>query len=506
MIQKLDTFLNSITMYRLVLYSLLGLAGISLGLSLAGVLSFAPLGMIVSGGVLALVCYGSNYVLAKVLRVPTNTESAAITALILYLILYPSSDWVDLKVTILTGVLAMASKYLLAINKKHIFNPAAVALVVIGLLGSGNALWWAGSAVLLPAVAIFGLMIVRKIRRFHLFFSFLLMSVITIVLTRISSEVNILTLVIESFTSWPLLFFATVMLTEPLTTPPTSKLHVAYGAVVGFLFGIQFHFGSLFSTPELALVIGNIFSYLVSSKQRLVLELKSKQETATEMYEFIFKTDQKLKFQPGQYLEWTVAHSNVDTRGNRRYFTIASSPTENDIHLGVKIGTKNSSSYKKALLQMKKGATLVASQLGGSFTLPKDKNQKLVFIAGGIGITPFRSMIKYLLDLNQRRDITLIYVMPDRHAFAYQELFATAAKKIGLKVILILTRTQEKTQGWKCQTGRMTVEMIRSEIPDFAERGYYLSGPNSMVTAYQKMLKELAIPNSQVTTDYFPGF
>src|SRR3989338_7921788 len=87
---------------------------------------------------------------------------------------------------------------------------------------------------------------------------------------------------------------------------------------------------------ESALVLGNVFSYLVSPKEKLILKLKEKIKIAQNTYDFVFPIRQKLKFQPGQYMEWTLPAQKNDSRGQRRHFTIASSPTEQEIKIGVK--------------------------------------------------------------------------------------------------------------------------------------------------------------------------
>ena len=144
-------------------------------------------------------------------------------------------------------------------------------------------------------------------------------------------------------------------------------------------------------------MVGNVFSYVVSPKRRVVLKLKRKSKMAPDIVDFVFKSSQKLAFQPGQYMEFTLAHPHPDSRGNRRYFTLASSPTEDVVRLGIRF-YQQGSSFKKALYRMDGRTKIVAAQIAGDFTLPADPQQKLVFIAGGIGITPFRSMLKYLLD------------------------------------------------------------------------------------------------------------
>jgi len=86
-------------------------------------------------------------------------------------------------------------------------------------------------------------------------------------------------------------------------TPPTKKLQIIYGAIIGFLFTPYLHIGGVYSSPELALVIGNLFSYLVSPKYKLFLRLKKKIQITPEIIDFVFVPDKKFNFAPGQYME-----------------------------------------------------------------------------------------------------------------------------------------------------------------------------------------------------------
>lgn len=493
-------------MYRLVLYGLLVISFTSLLLGAAGILPYSLLQLLSSGILIAAVCFVLNKIFSKMFNSPTNIESVYITSLILFLILSPPSSVFDCLPLILASVLAMGSKYIFTIGKKHFFNPAAVALVILAILGYGEAIWWVGSRVLFPIVLIVGLLIVRKMKRFTLLFSFLITSILVILTYRLFHKGDAVSTIIEIFTSWPLVFFGTVMLTEPLTTPPTRNKQTVYGIIVGLFFGSQFHIGPLYSTPELSLLIGNIFSYLVSPKQKLKLKLIKKEELAPGLHEFTFLANKKINHKAGQYLEWTLPHSNPDNRGNRRYFTVASSPTENEIKLAIKAHHTNSSSFKRALVALPHGNHVFASQLAGEFTLPKDKNKKLVFIAGGIGITPYRSMIQYILHKNERRDIILFYAVSDVKEIIYKNILDSSAKKLGIKIIYVLTNSGKVPSKWKGKTGYITKEMVKKEIPDFSVRTFYLSGPDAMVKGYKKMLSGLGIKNKNIICDYFPGF
>lgn len=499
----IDKFLNSITMYRLVLYSTAILAVLGILFSFFGLLPFQGFYMLLSLIVLLMVCYGTNYLFGKLFKVPINAESSSITALILFLILSPPSSGSQALVLCITAISSMAGKFLLNIKGKHIFNPAALAAWLMAITGIGAATWWIGSTIMLPATLIVTFLIAKKIRRFDLVVSFIVTGLIAILINGTRNGADFFQTLKEAFTSWPLIFFGGVMLSEPLTTPPTKKLRITYGIITGALFGTSFHIGSLYNSPEFSLLLGNIFSYILSPKEKLILKFKEKIQMAPMVFDFVFTPNKKLAFNSGQYLEWTLQDNSPDNRGNRRYFTIASSPTENEIHLGIKIPEKPST-FKQKLSQLKPGEELLAGSLSGDFTLYKEPKE-YVAIAGGIGITPFRSHAKEALDKNQKLNMVLFYASSNLEEFVYKDLFKEA-EKVGVKTVYILSGSKTIPPEWTGLSGFITKELIEKEVPNYKNRIYYLSGPNVMVEAYKKLLHSLNIPTSQIHTDYFPGY
>ncbi len=349
MMRPIDAVIDSITMYRLLLYILFVEVFMGVVFAFTGNLAFTPGALLISTVFLIVMCWTSNTILGAIFNVPTNVESAILTALILALIFDPPATTSDLIVLGWAAILAMASKYILALHNKHLFNPAAISAVIIGYALQDPASWWVGTSRMLPIVLIGGLLIVRKVRQESMVGAFLLTATVGEGLfaqvhgTPVTLELR--RFLIES----PLFFFASIMLTEPLTAPPTRTLKSIYGMITGILFIPQVHLGSTYSTPELALVIGNVFSYLVSPKRKFVLALQRKTRLAPDAVDFAFVAPERLAFAPGQYMEWTLGYPGADSRGNRRYFTLASSPTETVLHLGVKF-YEDGSSFKKALL------------------------------------------------------------------------------------------------------------------------------------------------------------
>lgn len=492
-------------MYRLVLYYLLVVLGAATVYSFFGILPYNPADIAFSTLIILGACWVTHTAFAKGFGATPNVESVYITALILALLITPvaPNNSIGLGFLLFASAWAMASKYIFAFGKKHIFNPAAFGVALSAFCIGQSASWWvAGNLPLLPFVLVGGLLIVRKIHRFDLVFSFSAVALATAVLTTHSSSITAVT---QTLLHSSFFFLALVMLTEPLTMPPSRFLRFGYGAIVGFLFAPHIHFGSFYFTPEIALLIGNVFVYVVSPKGRFVMTLIEKRVLAVDTYEFIFRPDRPFPFRPGQYLEWTLGHHSSDNRGNRRFFTIASSPTEADgtVRLGVKF-YEPKSSFKRALENMQLHDTVSVSSLAGDFVLPTDRKKKLVFVAGGIGITPFRSMVQYLIDTNDTRSVTLLYSNKTASEIAYKEVFNRASEVTGLKTVYALTNESISIPG--TYAGKIDAALIMREIPDYGERMFYISGPHAMVEAFKKTLLTLGVSRFHIKTDYFPGF
>src|SRR6266567_7650771 len=152
MLTRIDDLLDRITMYRLVLYVLIGLLVLAEILSFVHLLPFSPLSLLISTVFLVVICWAANTILASIFAIPTNVESAYITALILALIIDPAKSPNDLLFLGWAAILATSSKYILSLHNKHIFNPAAIAVVITSFRSEEHTSWWVGTASMLPVV------------------------------------------------------------------------------------------------------------------------------------------------------------------------------------------------------------------------------------------------------------------------------------------------------------------------------------------------------------------
>jgi glycine betaine catabolism B len=542
-LKPIDSFLNSYTMYRVVLNSLIAMCLWAIVLIGTGQINYTISATVLSLLILVVGSFLLNIAVGKLLSAPINMESSVITGLILFLIFSPPSSTQDIYMLAAAAIIATISKYIFAIKKKHLFNPAAFAAFAIPLLGFTGASWWVATPLLTPLILVLGLLVVRKIRRFSLFFAFVLAAILSIAITNWnfvqSGFITYPQLIREVFVSWPLLFLGTVMLTEPYTMPYKRNLQIVFGVIVGVLFGARFHIGPFFSTPETALIIGNIFAYLVSPKMKLFLTLQKKVQLSSTMYQFYFSKPDGFDFEAGQYMEWTLPlEKNIDvdkkqfpdSRGNRRYFTIASAPAEDTLQLGVKIptATESPSFFKQALAKLEPGDAVVGSQLSGDFVLLKDlsKYSQIIFIAGGIGVTPFKSMVEQLSQTYQNSSpaITLFYCSSTAEEFVYQDTFENKKAQQFVKPVYVLTREENAPKEWQkasnqsdtnisnqnnspaYELGRLNEDILKKYLTKPTACLFYLSGPNALVEGYKSLLIEMKVPETAIKTDYFPGF
>lgn len=487
-------YLGKFTMYQLMIRFLLGLLCTATAVSWLGVLSFDPIAIIVGAIVTVATCYSANAAIASMYKIRQNNESAIITGLILALIIGPSLSglfWVPL---VVASIGAMAAKYLFKIHNRHIFNPAAFGAVFSAAIFGHGASWWVGVHLLTPLVLVGGLLIGYKIHRLKLIGVFIASYLALFVIFNATTlPISVIAQLLWSLVvGSPLIFFAFVMLIEPQTSPNQSKYHLLYAVFIAAITVIaQTYAGSVSYTMEAALLVGNLATRLVQNDHKYNLVLLRQEQWAPGIIGFWLNKPASFTFQAGQFLQWTLPHSRPDNRGIRRWFTISASPSESELLLTTKFSEK-SSTFKQALQKLQPGDRLTASGLEGDFVLPADRNQSLVFLAGGIGITPFRSMIKFLMDTRETRPITLLYAAKTPAEFVYKDLFAEAEKTIGLKIRYI--------------TGLLDEHAIRASVTDLTKPLFYVSGPEPMVEAIGETLKKAGVPNTQLKQDFFPGY
>jgi ferredoxin-NADP reductase len=219
---------------------------------------------------------------------------------------------------------------------------------------------------------------------------------------------------------------------------------------------------------------------------------------AGNIHMFWFKPEEPMRNIPGQFTEIFLPHDSPDNRGTKRWFTLSSSPTEELAAITTRLAGEKGSSFKDALSKLKPGAELDMARPMGDFTLPKDKNQEIVYVAGGIGITPMRSMAKYLTDTKERRPITLIHAVSAPEDLVFKDLFTS----YGLNYIPVVGHPDKS---WKGESGQLDGQRI-IKLAEPEGKLFYLSGPEPMIEALANSLHEAGVPKKQIVTDFFPGY
>ncbi len=220
---------------------------------------------------------------------------------------------------------------------------------------------------------------------------------------------------------------------------------------------------------------------------------------AANIRTFWFKPERKVHYNAGQYTELTIPHENPDERGIKHWFTLSSSPTNKLLSITTKFAGKYASTFKKTLWHLPIGTQLHMADPMGDFVLPKDASIPLVFVAGGIGTTPFHSMIQWLKDTGERRNIHLIYGANRLEEVAFRPLFESYVNNF--QILLKVPAT-----GWQGQTGSLSADKILELAGPIANNMLYLSGPEPMVKKFEKDLLAKGVERHQVVVDDFPGY
>ncbi len=222
-------------------------------------------------------------------------------------------------------------------------------------------------------------------------------------------------------------------------------------------------------------------------------------DEADHIRTFWFKPEQAMHYNAGQYTELTLPHHNPDERGIKHWFTLSSSPTEKRVSITTKLAVDHPSTFKQALWQLPIGTKLHMAEAMGDFVLPKDKTIPLVFVAGGIGVTPFHSMIKYLIDSGEKRDIHLIYAANRLDEVAFRPMLEAYVDKFQMLL-------GEPPADWRGESGHLSADKILELVGDYKDKRIFLSGPEPMVKQFERDLLAKGLENHQVIVDDFPGY
>jgi ferredoxin-NADP reductase len=211
----------------------------------------------------------------------------------------------------------------------------------------------------------------------------------------------------------------------------------------------------------------------------------------------------EVDFKPGQYFWVTLLEPPYeDEKGPRRHFSVVTSPNERGV-LGLCTRLRDSA-FKRSLAELPTGAEVDVEEPKGSFLLPEDTDQEYVFIAGGIGITVFRCMLRYIAEEQLAHRVTLVYSNRDRESAAFLDELQELERKLP-NVRLVLTMTDDPA--WNGESRLIDGDLLRAHLgDDLASQNYLIAGPPDMVDGVVETLQTAGVPDDRVRPDRFSGY
>ena len=233
------------------------------------------------------------------------------------------------------------------------------------------------------------------------------------------------------------------------------------------------------------------------------IRLIGRKDVAEGTMAFLFEKPLGFSFKAGQFMRFTLIDPpETDAQGNARTFSLAGAPYEDDLMIATRM---RDTAFKRVLKGMALGARVVARGPYGLLTLHEDAARPAVFLTGGIGITPFRSILMQAARDQLARTIILFYSnqQPEDAAFL-DELSGLHGKLEGFKLIAVMTDMARSNRSWDGLTGHIDAEMLNTHIDDPGGPVYYIAGPPGMVAAMQKILAGAGAQDVRV--EQFAGY
>jgi len=489
-----DEGLGRIGMARLVVVALSALLLGGLVQAALGQALFAPIDLVLSVAVVTATTLGVSAALARLRGTRAEPASSVITALLIVLMGWPSSDPLVLGQLAATGAIAAASKFVLVRGGRHLFNPAAVGAVLAGLLGVASELWWAASGALLPVIVVGGAAVLIRSRTAPLALAYAVPALLGTALAYLALGLDPLAAAQTAVGSTPILLLAAFMLTEPLTLPPHHRQRMLVAGVVALvtvlpvavtaLAGVSLSVGAFAVGPALAVLVGNLVAACCTPALPR-LRLASRRLMGRDLEEFRFTTSHPLRFAAGQYLELGLPGYG------RRVLSIASAPGRDELRVAVRMAERPSR-FKRRLRELEPGDRARIVRLGGDFVAPAGP---ALLIAAGIGVTPF---LAQLADDPTHDAVLLLALRPGEPAPFREELARVRV------IVAGGDPSEELPSGWRRIAGRVDAEALRAHVPDIAAREALVSGAPRAVAALAAAAR--AAGAQRVRTDAFAGY
>ncbi|MDH7499715.1 MAG: FAD-dependent oxidoreductase [candidate division NC10 bacterium] len=234
------------------------------------------------------------------------------------------------------------------------------------------------------------------------------------------------------------------------------------------------------------------------------IRLRERRPETADVMSFIFDLGgQSYEYLPGQFAFLELDElAFPDERGKRRHFTISSSPTEKDI-LMFTIRMRGSG-FKETLRNAPLGYEVTVETPRGRFVLPEVEGRRHIFLAGGIGITPFRSILRNAADRNAPIQALMLYFSRSAADLIFRrELEGIAGQMPTFSLVPVLS---EPEPDWRGEQGEFSERLLRRYVPDLEPCLFWISGSPPMVAALKDLIRQIGIPEESLHTDSFTGY
>lgn len=235
------------------------------------------------------------------------------------------------------------------------------------------------------------------------------------------------------------------------------------------------------------------------------IKLKRREEVAAGTMAFHFEKPSGFAFTAGQAGEFTLLNPpEEDAEGNKRAFSLASAPYEADLMIATRM---RDTAFKRSLKEMPLGSELLMDAPWGELVLHEDTRVPAVFLTGGIGITPVRSIVLQATREGRPQKLALFY--SNRHprdAAFLDELMQAQKTNHNFIFVPTMTQPEESSTGWKGETGFINDAMLHRHLNDLTRPVYYISGPPLMVSAMQKLLRDAGVNDPNIRVEEFSGY
>ena len=476
-------------MYRVMTLSLFALLALAMVGSALGQVGFSPAGIAVTAFLGIAATVGTSALGALIRRAPVQLESSVITGLLIAMIVPPTLEARDLIGVSAAGALAGASKWLIAPGGRHLLNPAATGVLVASLFGLTVGFWWIATPFVTPLILVLGAVVAYRSGHGRTVAVFLVIALALLVGRLVIAGEPVSETLVLSVTTYPLVFMGLFMVSEPLTQPTRWFDAVVTATVMAVAAALPFSLGPISSSPELALILGNLaaagLTALRAVRRASWVTLHSTHPLSDSVVEYRFRSDRPVEIEPGQWVELQFPHRS-DGRGERRVMTASRISINPDADgWSFAVTTRHSSpgsTWKKALQRAQVGDRFRLVQIGGDFFPSHALVGTMVMVAKGVGITPFHAMVDTAHQRSVLLEATLLVV-----GSGPESLYPELGDIRGVRRITV-----------------ESVDQLHQHLPDDPVTWTGVSGSPEFVREARRQLAAAGV--TKVETDRFIGY